>query len=83
MAFFLFLFIQKYYFIFNTNDVYFLLCHLRCRGSIWEFKFCIVVNDFSNEALLIEIYVGAAFHNLSSDIPTFTNIAISRYRCVY
>ena len=25
---------------------------------------------FPNEALLIEIYVGTAFHNLSSDIPT-------------
>jgi len=24
---------------------------------------------FSNEALLIEINIGAAFHNLSSDIP--------------
>jgi hypothetical protein len=66
---FLFLFIQKFNFVFNTNDVDFLLCHLRCRGSVWDFKLCIVGNDFPNKALLIEIYVGAAFHNFSSDIP--------------
>ena len=53
----------------NKHNNIFLLCHLRCRGSIWDFKFCVVANDFSNEALLIEIYIGAAFHNLSSDIP--------------
>jgi len=29
----------------------------------------LVIKYGSNEALLIEIYVSAAFHNLSSDIP--------------
>ena len=47
----------------------FLLCHFRFRGSIRNFIFCIVRNDVSNEALLIKMYVGAAFHNLGSDIP--------------
>ena len=30
---------------------------------------CIVGDDFCNEALLIEMCVGAAFHILSSNIP--------------
>ena len=32
-------------------------------------KDCIFGDNFSNEALLVEIYVGAAFHNFSSNIP--------------
>jgi len=32
--------------------------------TIFSFKQGIVGDNFSNEALLVEIYVGAAFHNL-------------------
>jgi hypothetical protein len=36
---------------------------------MWDLKVCIVGDNFSNEALLVEIYVGTAFHKLSSNIP--------------
>jgi hypothetical protein len=42
-------------------------------GSHYVYKIihkdCIVGDNFSNEALLVEIYVGAAFNYLSSNIP--------------
>ena len=36
---------------------------------MWDLEVCIVGDKFSNETLLVETYVGAAFHNLSSNIP--------------
>jgi len=35
---------------------------------VWDLKVCIVGDKVSNEAMLVEICVGAAFHNLSSNI---------------
>ena len=35
---------------------------------MWGLKVCIVGDNFCNESLLVEIYAGAAFHNLRSNI---------------